>query len=193
MISPFEYITVLISIILGMGITEILSSVGNVILRWQSVKLYWPHTILVLLVFVFHFQEWWVIFELRTYQYWRLPVFLFTILYPVNLYILARILFPRKYKRKGTDLKTFYYENCNRIFIFIFSLAMLSIIDNAFFHSIPFIEQVPQIILAIICSMIIVSRTRVERVHHVIIGFLLAATIVSFYIEWDILLIENKF
>jgi hypothetical protein len=52
---------------------------------------------------------------------------------------------------------------------------------------------VPQIILAIICSMIIVSRTRVERVHHVIIGFLLAATIVSFYIEWDILLIENKF
>jgi hypothetical protein len=192
MISPFEYITVLISIILGMGITEILASVGAVILRWEKVKLYWPHTVLVLLVFVFHFQEWWVVFELRNYQYWRLPVFLFTILYPVNLYILARILFPMKWRSKGTDLKIFYYENCKRIFIFIFSLAVLSILDNLFFHSIPFLRQIPQIVLTFICGIIIFSRTKTEWVHHLIILLLLIGTIVTFVVEWDILLIENK-
>jgi hypothetical protein len=192
MISPFEYITVLISIILGMGITEILSSVGNVILRWERVKLYWPHSVLVLLVFVFHFQEWWVVFELRSYQYWRLPVFLFTILYPVNLYILARILFPQKYPPKGTSLKKFYFNNCKRIFLFIFSLAVLSILDNIFFHSIPFIEQIPQIILGLICGYLLLSKTKVEWIHKAVIGVLLLATIVTFIIEWDVFLIENK-
>jgi hypothetical protein len=192
MISPFEYITVLISIILGMGITEILSSAGNVILRWNNVKLYWPHTVLVLLVFVFHFQEWWVVFELRSYQYWRLPIFLFVILYPVNLYILARILFPQKWKNKGTDLRAFYYENCRRIFLFIFSLAVLSILDNIFFHSIPVVQQLPQILLAIICSVIVFSHTKSPWVHHLIIALLLIATVVTFVIEWDIFLIENK-
>jgi hypothetical protein len=206
MISPFEYITVLISIILGMGITEILSSVGNVILRWERVKLYWPHSVLALLVFVFHFQEWWVVFELRSYQYWRLPVFLFTIpyqywrlpvflftiLYPVNLYILARILFPQKYPSKGTSLKKFYFNNCKRIFLFIFSLAILSILDNIFFHSIPFIEQIPQIILGLICGYLLLSKTKVEWIHKAVIGVLLLATIVTFIIEWDVFLIENK-
>jgi hypothetical protein len=175
-----------------MGITEILSSVGNVILRWERVKLYWPHSVLVLLVFVFHFQEWWVVFELRSYQYWRLPVFLFTILYPVNLYILARILFPQKYPPKGTSLKKFYFNNCKRIFLFIFSLAVLSILDNIFFHSIPFIEQIPQIILGLICGYLLLSKTKVEWIHKAVIGVLLLATIVTFIIEWDVFLIENK-
>jgi hypothetical protein len=192
MISPFEYITVLISIILGMGITEILSSAGNIILRWEKVRLYWPHTILVLLVFVFHFQEWWVVFEMRNYQSWRLPVFLYTILYPVNLYILARILFPQKWKGKRTDLREFYYRNCKRIFIFIFSLAVLSILDNIFFYSIPFAKQIPQIALAIICAVIVFSRTKSEWVHKLVICLLLLATIITFVVEWDIFLIDNK-
>jgi peptidoglycan/LPS O-acetylase OafA/YrhL len=174
-----------------MGITEILSSVGNVILRWEKTRLYWPHTILVLLVFVFHFQEWWIIYELRFFKAWRLPVFLFTILYPVNLYIIARIIFPRKYKGKVTDFKEFYYANCKRIFVFIFSLALLSIIDNIFFQAIPFLQQIPQILLAIISLSVIVSNTKVELIHHVIILLLLIATIVTFIIEWDVLLIEN--
>jgi hypothetical protein len=192
LISPFEYITVLISIILGMGITEILSSIGNVILRWEKVRLYWPHTILVLLVFVFHFQEWWIIYELRFFKAWRLPVFLFTILYPVNLYIIARIIFPRKYKSKGTNLKEFYYANSRRIFVFIFSLALLSIIDNIFFQAIPFQQQIPQMVLAAIALWLIISNTKVALIHHVVILFLLAATIVTFAIEWDVLLIENR-
>jgi hypothetical protein len=189
--APFEYIIVLISIILGMGITEILSGIGAIISRWEKIKLYWPHSVLVLLVFIFHFQEWWVIFELRNYPSWRLPVFLFTTLYPVNLYILAKILFPIKWSNKGTDLKLFYYEHCRRIFMFIFSLAILSIIDNLFLHGIPFSNQIPQIMLALICSVIIFSRSKREWLHHVVIALLFVATVVTFIVEWDMFLLRE--
>ncbi|HEY9048169.1 MAG TPA: hypothetical protein VIN08_19820 [Ohtaekwangia sp.] len=192
MVSPFEYITVLISIILGMGITQILSGVAGIILRWDQVKLYWPHCILILLVFVFHIQEWWVTYDLRTYAYWRLPIFLFTILYPVNLYILARILFPLRWSGASVDMKQFYFQNFRRIFVFVLSLAVLSIIDNISLTEIKIEDQLPQTLVAAISALIIFSDVRLEWVHQLIIMFLLLATVIAFVVEWDVLLIVNK-
>ncbi len=81
MISPFEYVIVLTSIILGMGITQIVSGLASIIHRWEKVKIYWPHLLLVILVFFIHIQEWWAAYDMRKYEYWRLPTFLFIILY----------------------------------------------------------------------------------------------------------------
>src|SRR5579871_3747661 len=94
MMSPFEYVTVLISIILGMGLTQLVTGFSSIIIRWERVKIYWPHLVLIFLVFIIQIQDWWATYELQSYAYWRLPTFLFMILYPVNLYLLARILFP---------------------------------------------------------------------------------------------------
>ena len=93
--SPFEFVTVLISIILGLGITQIMSGVADFIHQWEKAKLYWPHMLWVILVFVLHVQQWWLTYELRVISSWRLPFFLFEVLYPINLFILARILFPK--------------------------------------------------------------------------------------------------
>ena len=41
--TPFEYVTVLISIILGLGITQIVTGVADIIHQWDKMKLYWPH------------------------------------------------------------------------------------------------------------------------------------------------------
>lgn len=45
MISPFEYVSVLISIILGLGIAQIVTGLADIIHQWQRIKLYWPHTL----------------------------------------------------------------------------------------------------------------------------------------------------
>ena len=60
MISAFEYVTVLISIVLGLGITQILTGVADLIHQSKRVRVYWPLMIWVLLVLVMHVQEWWV-------------------------------------------------------------------------------------------------------------------------------------
>src|SRR5579872_4509431 len=94
MISAFEYVTVFISIILGLGVTQILTGIADLVHQNERVKIYSPHLVWVFLVLVLHVQEWWVTFQLRSYGPWRLPVFLFILLYPVVLFILARLLFP---------------------------------------------------------------------------------------------------
>ncbi|MFM7851750.1 MAG: hypothetical protein ACKO96_07465, partial [Flammeovirgaceae bacterium] len=122
--------TVLISIVLGLGITQILTGIADLIHQSDRVKIYWPHLIWVLLVLVMHVQDWWVTYELKTYQPWRLPIFLFAMLYPINLFVLARLLFPFGWQEGSIDLRVFYEENFRRIFGFASGLIFLAILDE---------------------------------------------------------------
>jgi len=108
--TPFEYVTVLISIILGMGITQIVSGLADIIRKWNQVKLYWPHLMWIVFVFFLHIQKWWVLYDIRFITVWMLSTFLFTILYPINLFILARILFHGEHMHGGTD----YYKGISK-------------------------------------------------------------------------------
>lgn len=192
MISPFEYIIVLISIILGMGITQVLTGVAGMIMRWDYIKTYWPHTVLILLVFVFHIQEWWVTYELRSYTYWRLPVFLFIILYPVNLYMLARIIFPLRWRSAAMDMRAFYNESSRKVFTLIMSLSILSIVQNLTIGDETLLSQVGQFIVALTTSVVVFFNIRQERIHQVVIVAMLLATVIAFAVQWDVLLIVNN-
>jgi hypothetical protein len=52
--TPFDYVTGLISIILDLGITQIIIGVADIIHQWERVKLYWPHLLWIVFVFFLH-------------------------------------------------------------------------------------------------------------------------------------------
>lgn len=191
MISPFEYVIVLISIILGMGITQIVSGLAGIIHRWEKVKIYWPHLLLVVLVFLIHIQEWWAAYDMRNYEYWRLPTFLFIILYPVNLYILSRILFPISWRGSVIDLKKFYFQNYKRIYLFTITLDVLGIIDNVFLSGYKISEQIVQfIVLAILVFALLRGNTN-ELLHKSIAISLMVIFIITLILAWNIFLISG--
>ena len=113
--SAFEYVTVLISIVISLGITQILTGEASLVKRMHKVQFYWPHILWIIFVLLLHIQEWWVTYELRVYIPWRLPVFLFIMIYPINLFLLSRLLFPDKFKGKVIDLKEFYFKNYRKL------------------------------------------------------------------------------
>src|SRR5688572_17301742 len=105
--SPFEYVIVLISIILGLGITTILTGIAELIKHARPNSLYIPYSIWIVLIFVLHVQEWWISYQLKSVEIWTLQFFLLIVLYPINLYILAHLLFPAALS-KEFDSKDFY-------------------------------------------------------------------------------------
>jgi hypothetical protein len=190
MITPFEYVTVLISIILGMGLTQIVAGLAQLIHRWNNTKLYLPHLILIILLFVIHIQEWWVTYEMRRYQYWRLPTFLVIILYPVNLYILARLLFPIRWPRE-VDLKKFYFQNYRRIYLLIIISAFQSILDNVWLGGYHLSEQGAQFTLIALLSAVVIARKEYEWIHQSVTLVMLSLLVVSLWLSWDNLIIVN--
>jgi hypothetical protein len=185
MISTFEYVTILLSIILGMGITGLVSGVASIVTRWERVSLYFPHTILVVLLFIIHVQEWWAIFEMRTYTEWRLPVFLFISLYPINLYILSRILFPLRWSMRNTDLKEFYLHQYKRIFLLLLILVVLAVLDNIWIAGYAWSDQFFQLGLIALLLLVVIKKSINEWMHYLITGALAILTIVTLVLTWN--------
>lgn len=187
--SPFEFVTVLISIILGLGITQIMSGVADLIHQWKSVRLYWPHLLWVALVFVLHVQEWWLIYQLKTVTTWRLPMFLFQVLYPICLFILARILFPMTTDEHATDMKGFYLANYRKLFMMVMILTFLSAVDNLFIHMLGLDGWIVQAVLFAVLGFLAARSVLSERLHQALAVVLLVVMISGIILnlnEWSI-------
>lgn len=198
MINPFEYVTVLISIVLGLGITQILTGIADLVHQSKRVKVYWPHLLWVIVILVLHVQDWWVTFDLRNFAPWRLPTFLFVMIYPVVLFILARLLFPFGIQDGLVDLKEFYHENYRKIFVFGAALPILAILDDIFVRGndiVPKMHVEPEltkvILPAFLIFMCLRKKESPEWLHKLIALAFLGILVASIIIEWNVWLIAN--
>ncbi len=191
MISAFEYITVFISIILGLGVTQILTGIADLVHQNERVKIYWPHIIWIVLVLILHVQEWYVTFELRSLDQWRFPLFLFVLLYPVVLFIMARLLFPVGFNEGVIDLKKFYFENYRRIFLFGSMLPFLSIIDNLLLRNYTILDLIAQSTSLVVLSLMALLKNSTPWLHKSVALFMLLFLIGSIIVEWDKWLVAN--
>ncbi len=140
-ISAFEYVTILISIILGLGITQVLSSIAESFYNYREVVFYFPHTIWVLVILFLHIQEWFILYELKEYPVWKLPTFLFIILYPINLFLITKLLFPVAMGEDEIDLKRYYLDNFHKLFYLFCVSILLSMAFNIVFLQAPVGQQ----------------------------------------------------
>ncbi len=90
--NVFEFLLVIVSIVLGLGITELLAGLVR-ILRGELVagKV---HGVWMFVIFQLQVQLAWGLWGLRSKVEWRYPEFLLLLLAPVLLYLSAAVLFP---------------------------------------------------------------------------------------------------
>lgn len=189
--TPFEYTMVLISIILGLGITTILSGLAEYIRHAGLFKIYVPHFIWILLVFVLHVQEWWENYALMSITAWKLPLFLFILLYPINLYILAHLLFPSP-QQQGTDSKTYYLENYPKLFVSAIVLDVLSIIHNVTIAGWYLSDQIPQTIVLILLGGMLASKTKNQKAHTAMALLLLTMMLVVLFFTGELYTLTTR-
>ena len=170
--SPFEFITVLISIILGLGITTILTGVAERIKHFHNTKLFTPYVIWISIVFMLHIHEWWNTYTLQSIEVWSLPMFLFILLYPITLYVLAHLLFPSNNDNQF-DARDFYFENYRRYYVIAIALLVLGILHNVFIEHLNIRTQIGQVISLAIVTVFLISKTRKEIIHTIAAGVLL--------------------
>jgi hypothetical protein len=189
-ISPFEYASILISIILGLGITQILSSVSDLLYDLKKVKFYFPHTVWVIFVLFLHIQEWFVIYELKNKVGWTLPELSFILLYPIILFTTAKMLLPTNHQEEKFDLKVFFNSQFPIISRLIAICIMLSLLFNFFLLKLTFTQQIPLIFFFGITLFVSIKKEQNEFIHKIIAFLILIATLVSIALENDIWIIK---
>jgi hypothetical protein len=187
--TPFEYVIVLISIILGLGITTILTGIAELMKHTRPVKLFAPYLIWILLIFVLHVQDWWLSYQLMSVEEWSLPFFLMIILYPINLYILAHLLFPAGLSQDFNS-QAFFLDHFPRLFIGAITLVILSAIQNLTLTNEPPYTQIPHLIILVVLSILVIQKNRSVVVHTAVAVTLLLVMIVAFIIDHEDLVIR---
>lgn len=92
--DAFEYLSVLISIILGLGITQLLLGFARWLERRGSFGAYPPAIAWAAFLLLVHVQTWWSMYGLRHHADWNFLQFAVVLLQPIVMFLLAVLIFP---------------------------------------------------------------------------------------------------
>ncbi len=109
--EAFGYVSVILSVVIGLGLSHLLTGLVELIKARRRVRFYWVHLVWVALTFVGHVFLWWTMWNLRLMKAWAFFTFLLLLMGPVLLFAAAAFLVPKVEPEKPLDLREHFYEN----------------------------------------------------------------------------------
>src|SRR5437667_3652600 len=94
LMSSFEFIAALMSIIIGLGVTNLIAGAGRAFYRRNENPLDEVHIVLTLATLLLLALQWWVTFKWNTEVNWSFDKLLLFIVWTITLYMLPVFLYP---------------------------------------------------------------------------------------------------
>jgi hypothetical protein len=133
--DAFSYLSVLLSIILGLAITQVLQGVGLLLQGRERVRWHWPSMLWMVSLLIIYVQSWWAMFGLRHITAWSFGAFAVVLLQTIFEYLLAALLMPPA--AAEVDLRAHYFAQRRPFFatlvlVLAVSLAKETILNGVF-------------------------------------------------------------
>jgi hypothetical protein len=163
----FNYVMVLASVILGLGITHLLQGVGGIVQHPRRQRIYWVHLLWVGAIFLRAIFWWWFEFELSKTADWTFALYLFVIVYAVLVYLWCALLFPGDLA--GYEgFKDYYYSRRCWFFGLVLAGQAVDVVDTLLkgmdhFRSLG--PSYPIAVVSVSVLLMIAMWTRSERYH----------------------------
>jgi len=109
--DEFSYLSVLLSVILGLAVTQILKGFRGLLLSRARIRLYWPVIAWAALLLLICFQHWWATFGMRTRHDWTFLQFAIVLLNVIFIYMVAGLVFPDFFGEEVVDLRENFYAH----------------------------------------------------------------------------------
>ncbi len=106
----FEYIGVLVSVIIGLGITHLAIGASKIVQHRDTVRFYLPHAVWTINVLLYILMIWWGMFWWSEHEGWYAYEYLFITLYAIVLFFLASMLYPWDLD-PAIDLEDYFFRN----------------------------------------------------------------------------------
>ncbi len=116
---------VLVSLIIGLGMAEVLTGIARMISYRDTFKDYWIHSKFILIVFLALLQQWWEIWGVREVASWTFAGLLMMLGGPIGLFLIANLLFPDPVN--GTDFRRYYYDRMKPVLWLAVVAVVLSV------------------------------------------------------------------
>lgn len=128
--TPYEYLTVFISVVLGLAVIHLLSGVALLLDTRVRAKPDWIHGVWTANVLITTVLVWWFNFSLTEVRAWTLPHFLNLVAYSVVLYLMSGLLYPVR-GSEVIDFKAHFEANRVRFFLVCLGFQAVDFADAA--------------------------------------------------------------
>ena len=159
--THFEYIAVIVSIILGLGIVRLLSSLDQVF----SKDRYWPHAVWVFTIFWMHVQNWWAFWDMRTTSF-NIALYVIWIVLVSLMYLCSVALTNRK--DDGVPWREHYFEQKNWFFSVLTATIIAAISVSFVFFGTSFLHPYRGLQLTLLILAVVPIFSDREKVHEVV-------------------------
>jgi len=121
--TVFEYIMVLTSILIGLGIAELLNGIVRILRSGFKENIYIPQILWAIFLFLYILLIWWSRWDLRDSIDWNFIQLLLSLIGPIIIFILSGLIFPHNQSAKthfDKQKKVFY-----PLLMLMFSVSLL--------------------------------------------------------------------
>ena len=180
MSDAFAYLSVLLSIILGLAIAEVLQGYGALLLSRTKVKLYAPPLIWSAVMLLMATQFWWASFGLAGREHWDFAAFMAVLLQTVMMYMGTTVILPKGLSDQPIDLRAHYYREATPFFTFGLLFLVVGFIKNWLLDQ-SFVRPLSLPFMIFFTSVTLLALvTRRPRVHEIIAPVMAVAITVFF-------------
>jgi hypothetical protein len=127
--SLFEFVTVMISMILALCLGNILRSTSLLAKTEKQVELYLPHTIWTVLLLLTVINHWWSLWDLQDLQ-WNYASFLYILAAPILISFGTGVLMPEDTSAKRISLETQYLRVRRLFFVTMTGYGIFMLFDG---------------------------------------------------------------
>ena len=173
----FEFLMILLSLIIGLGLAEILAGFARFLKSDGAHEFSWTHTAVAAIIFVALLQTFWESWGLRSIEEWSFPAMLLMLGSPIFLYLIAHVLFPER--EQSASLEEYYFQRARLIWV----LAGLTVIVSTLFRPLAFdmplwiIDNATNIPTLAVCTVLSISNRR--WLHRILVPVVLLIVLVD--------------
>ena len=133
--NPFDFLSVLVSIIIALGVSFILASGARLIRLRRRVPVHGPTIIWMASLFLIQIQIWWSAFHLREVSHWTFFGFLLYLLTPMLVSMLGYLLVPEIELELAPafDLEAEFYANRRWFFLLLGAVFLIGFANDVAF------------------------------------------------------------
>ena len=128
--DAFSYLSVLLSIILGLGLTQLLTATGRLIRHRDRVRVHWLPVLWAALLLLIYVQVWWSMYGLRLHRDWTFLAFSAVLAQTATLYVMAAVALPEQVDEPCTDLGVYFDRHHRWFFAFFLATLVVSVVKD---------------------------------------------------------------
>ena len=128
--DAFSYLSVLLSIILGVGLTQLLTAFGRLIRHRDRVRMHWLPLLWTAMLLLIYVQVWWSMYGLRLRREWTFLAFSTVLAQTATLYLMAAVALPEEISETQTDLGAYFDRQHRWFFIFFLATLLVSVFKD---------------------------------------------------------------